>query len=247
MRRLTTIAIAAALPIVAAQAERHVAPVRPYVPVAVTWPQPQADAALDAFRQDLAKVAKARIYAELARLVAPQGFFWGRDFANRFDPRKAGVDNLAAALRLEHDAGAGWAALERLADEAGALPLESRPGVVCAPAPPRFDTIAFDRLIDVTRTEAGDWVYPRAADAAVRSAPRADAAAIEMLGLHFVRILRRDGTASNPGGWTQVATPGGAVGFVAPDTLRTLNAPRLCYGKDLTGRWQITGYIDRGD
>ena len=32
-----------------------------------------------------------------------------------------------------------------------------------------------------------------------------------------------------------------------PDTLMSLAAPRLCYIKDITGRWQITGYIGRRD
>jgi hypothetical protein len=244
MRRFMTIAIATAALFGAAQAERRVAPVRPYVPVAVTLPERHADADLAAFRQELAKVAEARVYADLARLTVARGFFWGRDFGNRFDPHRPGVDNLAAALRLEHDGGAGWTILEKLVAEAGALPLESHPGVVCAPGPPRFDTIAFDQLVDATRTAATDWAYTRAPDIAVRAAPHTDAAALEILGLHFVRVLERGGAA---GGWIRVAAPGGAVGFVAPDTLRALNAPRLCYRKDSTGAWQIAGFIDRGD
>lgn len=245
MRRFTTVMFASAMLLGTAQGERHVAPVRPYEPVAVTLPAPQADDALDTLRLELARVAKAKIYADLARLVAARGFFWGRDIGDRFDPRKPGVDNLAAALRLEHDGGAGWADLERLAGEPGTLPLESRPGVVCAPAVPRFDTIAFDRLVEATRTEAGDWSYARFADVAIRAAARTDATAIEVLGLHFVRVLEPGG--SRHAGWTQVVAPSGAVGFVAPDTLRPLNAAQLCYGKDLTGRWQVAGYISAGD
>ncbi|MFN3566541.1 MAG: hypothetical protein ACK4V1_11235, partial [Burkholderiaceae bacterium] len=43
--------------------------------------------------------ARRRVYADLARLVVPQGFFWERDFARRNDGRRPGVDNLAAAVR----------------------------------------------------------------------------------------------------------------------------------------------------
>jgi hypothetical protein len=240
MRFIIT-AIAATLLLGAAFAERRIAPIRPYGPVVVTFPDASDDAQLDAFRAELAKVARARVYAGLARLTVAQGFFWDRDFAKAFDTRKAGVDNLAAALRLEHEGGAGWVALARLAGETRMLELESRPGVVCAPAPARFDSIAFDRLIADTRTKADDWAYTREADVAVRAAPRTEAAALEILGQHFVRVLERSDD------WTKVVAPGGTVDFVAPATLRRLEPARLCYGKDPTGRWQIAGFIGRGD
>ena len=53
-----------------------------------------------------------------------------------FDPRKPAVDNLAAAIALEQGNGAGWDTLAAFAAEATVEPLESRPGVVCAPARP---------------------------------------------------------------------------------------------------------------
>jgi len=240
MRFIIT-AIAATLLLCAASAERRVAPIRPYAPLAVTLAELVADPQLDAFRGELAKAARSRVYATLARLTVAQGFFWDRDFANAFDKRKPGIDNLAAALRLEHAGGAGWMTLERLANETRVLELESRPGVVCAPAPPRFDSIALDRLIVDTRTVAVDWAYTTAPDAAVRAAPQTGAATLEILGLHFVRVLE----PSN--GWTKVVTPGGVVGFVAPGVLRRLDSVRLCYAKDPAGRWQIAGFISRGD
>ena len=240
----TTFALAALLGVANAE-QQHVAPVRAYEPITVALAEPRTDTDLDAFRQQLGKVAKDRIYVDLARLVTEHDFFWGRDFGKRYDPRKPGVDNLAAALRLEHNNGFGWTTLERLAGEDRAAPLASHPNVVCAPAPPRFDAIALDRLIDLTRTAASDWAYTRAPDVAIRAQPRIDAAAFEILGLQFVRVLGQPGP--DHGGWTQVVAPSGAVGFVAPDALRSLTAPQLCYGKDLTGHWQIAGYIDRGD
>lgn len=195
----------------------------------MTLPAPLQDAALDAFRAELAKVARGRVYAELARITAAHGFFWTREFDNKFDPRRPGVDNLSLALRLERDRGAGWTVLERLAGEVRMQKLDSRPGIVCAPGRPEFDGIALDRLMDTTRTDPPDWAYTREPDVAVGAAPRTDAAALEILGLQFVRVLDRDGD------WPRVATPGGAVGSVAPDALRTLDAAMLCYGRDLTG------------
>jgi hypothetical protein len=229
------------------QAQRHFAPPRPYAPVAVALPETINDARLDDFRLDVIKVASTSIYAELAALVIDHGFFWGRDFGRQFDPRKPGVDNLAAALRLEHDNGAGWRALAALAAEPRATPLESRLGVVCAPGSPGFDGIALDRLVLATRTDAAEWAYLRSADVALRTAPDTDAAAIEILGLHFIRTFERDKPARGKAGWTRVVAPSGRIGFVAPGALRRLNPPRLCYGKDAADRWRIAGYISGSD
>lgn len=241
MRRLTMLTISVLALIGSAQAQRVISPARPYAPVEVMFPALQGDAAWDTFRGEVVKAAQGRVYVELARLVSAQGFFWGRDFANRFDPRRAGVDNLAAALQLERDGGAGWLALERLAGEARAALLESRPGVICAPAPQRYDVIALDQLVETTRTEPGDWQVTRVPDVAVRSAPRTEAATLDVLGLQFVRVL--PGAASANSGWTEVVAPTGATGFVAPGTLRRVEESRLCYRRNLTGHWQITGYI----
>src|SRR5205823_5675409 len=106
---------------------------RPYQPVAITRPAALDDASFAAFRTALAAAAKSRRYAELAPLVLERGFFWGRDFGQRFDPRKPSVDNLAAAIALEHGNGTGWQALAEFAAEAAVESLDSRPGVVCAP------------------------------------------------------------------------------------------------------------------
>ena len=236
IRRLA-VALSFAVLLGAAHAERRIAPVRPYAPVAVTPPPLQPDDALDTFRAEVVKAARGRVYAELARLTAAQGFFWLREFEGRFDPRRPGVDNLALALRLEHNGGAGWAELEQLAGEERMLPLESRPGVVCAPGKPAFDGLAFDRLVQDTRTIPEDWAYARVPDVAVRAAPRNEAPALEILGLHFVRVLDRTG------GWPKVVAPGGVTGFVPPGALRTFDATLLCYGKDGTGRWSIVGVI----
>jgi len=145
---LTVIAVScSALPGAAQSPPR---PPKPYAPVAVTRPAVSDDARFIAFRAALAAAAKTRIYGEVAPLVLAQGFFWDRDFGQHFDPRRPAVDNLAAAIALEQANGAGWDALAAFAAEAAVEPLESRPGVVCAPARPNYDGVAFSRLLDVT-------------------------------------------------------------------------------------------------
>jgi hypothetical protein len=226
------------------------APQKPYQPVAVTLPAAPADESFVLFRAELAAVAERRVYGELARLVA-RGFFWERDFGGGHDSRRSGIDNLAAALRLERADGGGWTALAGFAAETTAASLEARPGVICGPGRPQFDQAEFGLLLDRTRSDAGDWAYPRTNGLDVRAAAKVDATAIEILGRHFVRVLR---TERPPGdqdparsGWVQVATPSGRTGFVPPDSLHSAAPERLCYSKDITGRWRITGYVAGGE
>lgn len=144
-----------------------------YAPVAITLPAASADPDLAMFRAAIAAAAKTRIYAELEALVQPQGFFWDRDFGNGYDPRKPSVDNLAAAIQLEHRNGTGWDRLAKLAEERSIEPLDSRPGVVCAPARPSYDALEFSKLLDTTYTTGMDWAYPVADEAPVREIGRA--------------------------------------------------------------------------
>jgi hypothetical protein len=241
-------ALLTAIPAVAQAPQR--AP-KPYAPVAITRPAAADDASFFAFRAALAAKAKTRIYAELAPLVLAQGFFWGRDFGQAFDPRKPAVDNLAAAIALEQGNGAGWDTLAAFAAEATAEPLDSRPGIVCAPARPGYDGVAFSRLLDTTFTTGVDWAYPRADETPVQTAPRPDAAKAGTFGLHFVRLMRFEGPDSDPvpgrSQWARIALPDGKSGFVAPGHLMSLTAERLCYIKDPAGAWRIAGYIAGGN
>ena len=180
-----------------------------------------------------------------------QGFFWGRDFGQRFDPRKPSVDNLAAAIALERGNGTGWQALAEFAAEAAVEPLDSRPGVICAPARPTYDSVAFAKLLDTSVTSDIDWAYPRADETPVRAAPQPGAAKVGTLGLHFVRLLGFEGADSEPSPgrtqWARVALPDGKQGFVAPGSLMSLTAERLCYIKDLVAGWRIAGYVAGGN
>jgi hypothetical protein len=231
----------------AASSERTALPPRPYDIVPV-MPQPALnDAKFEAFRKDLAAVAKSRIYADLARLMTLQGFFWDRDFARAYNHRRPPVDNLAAAIRLEHRGGEGWERLARFAAEAAVERQDARPGTVCAPARPRYDVVAYAQLLDRTFTAANDWAYPRAAKLEVRSAPQADAAVIAELGPHFVRLLdAKDGGERTFHEWIKIVTPDGRTGYAEPKSLGALTAPQLCFGKDALGRWHIVGFVAGG-
>jgi len=227
-------------------------PVRPYAPVAISLPAASTDADFIAFRNELAAVAKSRIYAALEPLVQLQGFFWERDFKRMFDPRRAAVDNLAAALQLERHDGSGWGLLAALATEGAIEPMASWPGVVCAPAPPKYDGVAFARLLNATHTKVANWFYPRLAEPELRLAPQPEAEVLDRLRLQFVRLLGFDGAngvepAPERRLWARVATSDGKPGFVAPGNLTSLTAARLCYVRDLIGGWRIAGFIAAGE
>lgn len=245
------LAVAAGFHVASAQAPRgKAAAVKPYKPVPVTLSPVPDDPKLATFRQELAEAAKSRVYTRLGPLVESKNFFWDRDFANNFDKRKPAVDNLAHALRLEHENGSGWTLLADFAVDTTAAPNESRPGVFCTPAQPAFDGVDLDKLVDATRTDAIDWAYTRAPGIPVRATPSANAAIVETLGVYFVRIIGFEGPDSDRPivtQWTKVATPSGKTGFVAPNSLLSPTAERLCYAKNSTGDWRIIGYAAPGD
>jgi hypothetical protein len=224
---------------------------RTYQAVAVKLPPVPEDAGFESFRNELAGVAKGRIYAELARLVTVQGFFWDRDFAGGFDRKRLGVDNLAAAVRLEQRNGMGWGTLAAFAAEITATAFPGRPGIICAPGEPSYDGVDFDRLVDFTRSSARDWASPRAELTTVRAAPRNNAAVVDTLGLALVRVFGYLAKDNEPdtlrAAWARVATPAAKIGFVVPGALLSLSAERLCYGKDGFGRWRIAGYVGSGE
>ena len=150
-----------------------------------------------------------------------------------------------AALALEHNDGSGWTRLAALAAEAVVEPLESRPGVVCAPARPSYDGVAFARLLDITYTTASTWAYPLAPETKVQAAPQPNAVVVATLGPYFIRRLGFEGSDDEAARtlWTRVATPDGKPGFVAPGLLRSLASARLCYIKDPIGGWRIAGTV----
>jgi hypothetical protein len=258
---VTVVAVLAGQPLLAqAPAQRAPAPARPsptqpthkpYQIVAVKVPSVPRDAAFEALRKDLAEIAKRKDRAALAQRVTARDFFWERDFSGSFDPSRPSIDNLAAALTIEADDGSGWEALASFAAETSAGPLPGRPAVICAPAIPQFDENARDQLVENTQSDALEWNYPRAAGLQVRAAPQPNAPMIEMLSVHFVRVLGFDDKDGDMdpvrNAWARVATPSGKNGFTPPNSLLSPYADRLCYAKEGTGPWRIVGYVGGGD
>ncbi len=214
----------------------------PYKPIEVTIPPPSADKAFDALRKQLAGIAQRKDRAALARLVDAKEFFWDSDVGGMFNAKKSGFDNLSAALRLADADGRGWAALAVFAAEPTSGPPMEHPQSRCAPAQPDYEDASLAALTEATNTDVADWSYPRAAGLTVRANPLSDAAAIETLGVNLVRVLG----VERPSGWIRIATPSGKTGFVAPGSLLSPLADRLCFGKDATG-WRIVGYVGAGD
>lgn len=230
----------------AAQAQT---PPSPYKPVPLTIPNAPRDAGLDSLRKELVEIAGRKDRAALAGRIA-KDFFWERDFGGNFDPKKPAVDNLTAALGLDDD-GSGWDTLAAFASEPSLGPLPGRITAICAPASPDFDEAAHNQLIDDSQTDGIEWTYPRAAGLQVRAAPQASAAVIETLGLFFVHVLGFEGKQTDADpirvSWARVATPSGKTGFVAPNSLLSPYADRLCFSKDPGGAWRIDGYVGGGD
>jgi hypothetical protein len=233
------IGLAAARPAAAQQAP---AAQHPYKPVALSLPAASADKGLDAFRKQLAAIVQRKDRAAFARLVAAKEFFWEGDFGGMFDAKKSGFDNLSVALRLADADGRGWAALTAFAAETTVGPGAEHPHARCAPAQPDYEDADLAALTEATNTDVVDWSYPRAPGLPVRATPAADAAVIETLGLTLVRVL-----GSDRSGWPRIATPGGKAGYVAPGSLLSPLADRLCFGKDAGGGWRIIGYVGAGD
>lgn len=241
----------AAAPLCARSAVRRPVTIAPFESVRAQLPPAPNDSSFAAFRQTLAGVAQRRQFGELASYVRPHGFFWDGDFAKRFEPKRTGAENLAAALGLGDGSGIGWQMLADFAAEPTASARASSPGVLCSPAKADFDQEDLDSLVDATHFSRDNWVYPRAAGVELRLAPRSESVVIEILGSYFVRVLRSVTARANAAplrtSWTRVAAPSGRIGFVPPDTLLSLSAGQLCYGKDLTGRWTIAGFVGDAD
>src|SRR4029077_7945385 len=81
----------------AAQAPAQV-PIKPYKALAVTMPAPVNDPSYDAFRKQLADVAKRKDRNALAKLVVTQGFFWESESGHKADNAKPATPNLEQAI-----------------------------------------------------------------------------------------------------------------------------------------------------
>jgi hypothetical protein len=217
---------------------------KPYKPVAIKPPPTVGDPSFEAFRKQLAEIAKRKDRAALARLVVAQGFFWEQEKGDAADKKKPGIDNLAKAMGLDEKDGDGWDMLGALSVDPTGMPFGNRKGVVCAPADPSFNEKELETLIKSTQTDISDWGYPAGPDIEVRSAADAKSAVVEKLGAFFVRVVIEDGPSAAPQSvpFIKVITPSGKTGFVPANAIIPLGNDQLCYVKDASG-WKIAGFI----
>jgi hypothetical protein len=215
---------------------------KPYKPVAVSEPKPHLDPGWTAFRKQLEDVARRKDRNALAALVASPTFFWLKDDGDAADKRKSGIDNLAAAIGLANQDGSGWELLAEFAADETAMPFPDRQGVICSPAGPQFDAQELEKLAQATQTDIGDWGYTVENGVEVRAAARANAPVVEKLGVHFVRVME-DTSPNASSDFIRIVTPSGKVGFITADSIVPLGSDQLCYVKDSTGAWRITGFL----
>jgi hypothetical protein len=225
-----------------------VAPPKPYKPVPVGLPSPVNDPSFEAFRKQLGDIANRKDRAALARLVVTQGFFWESESGDKIDKRKSAVDNLATALGgLGGKDAPGWDSLVTAAADPTLEPLAERKGVLCGPAGPTIDEKAFETLTKETGTDPGDWGFPVSPNVEVRSAAQANAPVVEKLGMALVRVLPEEppqgNAAPNPPAFIRVVAPSGKTGFVPAESISPIGFDQLCYVKDASGGWKITGYL----
>jgi hypothetical protein len=224
-----------------AQEQQAVAP-GPYKAVAVAAPEPMKDESLEAFRKQIEAVAQRKDRKALAGMVLSQGFFWIGERGNRADKRKPGIDNLAKAIGLDGKDGDGWELLMGYSTDPTAMDYADRKDTVCSPADPVFKEEEFEELLKVTDTEGEDWAVPIRAGLEMRASAQANAAVVEKLGMHFVRIVPDDSANNSDPPTLRVMAPSGKTGFVPEDVLGPLGNDQICYGKD-GGGWKIVGFI----
>lgn len=223
------------------QAQPPMAPPAPYAALKVAPPKPYPDPSLAAFRKDLTAIAQRKDRPALAKLVIVQGFFWLKEDGNAAG-KKTGIEALATALSLAARDGSGWDTLTEFAADETAAPYPDRPNTVCSPAGPEFDAPALEKLAEATRTDVGDWGFTSAEGVEVRASAAQNAAVVDKLGMHFVRVM--PDTAPNAAqDFMRIVAPSGKVGFVPAEAINPLGSDQLCYGKDAAGAWKIVGMI----
>lgn len=221
-------------------------PPGPYKAVAITLPERSNDKSFEAFRNQLGEIAERKDTAALTKLIH-KDFFWERQSGSGADPKKSPMANFAAAigLNIPEDPDAGWDILAIYAEDPTTFPLSDQPGVICGPGDPNFDEEAFQALLDSTKTDISDWVYPVTGGVELRAEPKPDAAATEKVGLTFVRVIAADAPdAGNSAAveFLNVMLPSGKSGFVKVDNIASLSISQICYVKD-GGAWKITGVL----
>jgi hypothetical protein len=218
-------------------------PIKPYQALPASPPAPSNDPSLNAFRNQLAEITAHKDRAALAKMVVAQNFFWIQD-KNLADPRKSGIDNLAAAIDLDAADDSGWQILAGLTTEASAAESSQQPGVFCAPADPNMDPSGFETLVKATQTDPSEWGYPSKNGVEVHAAAQPNSRVVEKLGMNLVRVLSDTSppTNANEPFLLHVATPAGKSGYVDAQAVSPLGGDQICYTKQ-AGNWKIVGYL----
>ena len=218
-----------------------IAAAKPYKPVSISAPVAVNDPSFEAFRKQLGAVANKKDRKALAGFVA-QNFFWMGEKGDKADKKKPGVENLAKAIQLDGKGASGWEMLGEASADPTGMPFPDRKDTICAPADPTFNPQEFETLVKSTGTDEGDWAYPTQPGLEVRSGPQPNAAVVEKLGLHFVRVMEDNAPSNQQSPMLQVVTPSGKTGFVPAEALSPLGNDQLCYSKE-AGGWKISGFI----
>jgi hypothetical protein len=219
----------------------QVAAPRPYQAVPVTLPQPSGDPSFAAFRMQVADIANRRDRGALARVVA-NNFFWMGEKGDKANRKKSGLDNLAAVADLNAQDGSGWDALAHVIGDPTLERLPDRKGVMCSPASPTLDQKTARQLAKDTGTQPDEWAYTTRPGIEAHAAAQPDAPVVETLaGVQLVRVMPEDAPGVQPT-FVRVVTPGGKVGFIRAEFVKTFPESQVCYIRS-AGGWKIAGIV----
>jgi hypothetical protein len=221
--------------------QQQAAPPKPYTPVAITAPPMVNDPSFEAFRKQMGAAAGKKDRKAIADMVS-KNFFWMGEKGDRADKKRPGIDNLAKAIGLDAKDGSGWEALQSLAADPTGTPFPDKKDTICAPAEPQFDFKQLETLAKATGTEEGDWAYPTQPGLEMRAAAQPNAAVVEKLGMHFIRVMEDGTEPSGDNPMIKVVAPSGKVGFVPADAISPLGNDAICYAKE-AGGWKIAGFL----
>lgn len=227
-----------------------------YLEVKVTPSAPfPADAALTAMRKKLADIIARKDASALFVLVSPD-FTWtaNGEPAERSNPDGDPLHNFKIAFgfavagkdeKIGNDE-AFWVLLEQALGDPALTPHADRPAIACGPVTAEADEDAREAATELIagEDETVEWAYTlkeialTEKAAAGRTVAKIANAALPVVGRY---PAAREGEDVNPS-FYELLLPSGKTGWIDVDGVEPLATDRLCYGKDKTGAWKITGY-----
>jgi len=228
----------------------------PYAEVKVTAPAPfPADAALNAMRKQLAGIVARKDAKALFALVSPD-FVWTADGepAERSNPDGDPLQNFKIAFgfaiggkddKIGNDE-AFWVLLEQAVSDPALTPHGGNSAIACGPVTAEADEDARDAATEkiAGEDEGVEWTYTlkeialTEKPAGGRTVAKAANVALPVVGRY---PAAKEGEDIAPS-FYELLLPSGKTGWIDVDGVEALAADRLCYGKDKTGAWKITGY-----